>query len=66
MAGSRANWEDMISAVTDKITSITKKTPEEKAEEASKKLGSGTAGKAAEAIRTHKERMKQMEEEAGI
>jgi hypothetical protein len=54
MAQSRAKWEDMTQAVKDMF----KKSPTEKADEASKNMGNGLADSAAEAIRKRREENK--------
>lgn len=63
---NRGRWDDMTSAVTDKIKSVLggDKTPQEKAEAAADKLG-GASGKAVDAIRKNKEAKEKALRDAG-
>lgn len=62
---SRAKWEDMIAAATDKISSILGSSSEEKAKIAADNLGSGMADKAAGTLKDYNDRQKKALEDAG-
>lgn len=64
---NRGRWDDMTSAVTDKIKAVLggDKSAKEKAEVAADQLGGGT-GKAVDAIRKKRQQEEQMRKELGL